>query len=65
MLICLGAKLDWHSINLQLSRVALVIHVDVSDEKQTQAHHTQLPDHPAVLMLINNNVILTDRRSSR
>lgn len=65
MLIYLVAKLDWHSINLQLNSVVLVIHVDVADKKQTQALHLQLPGHPAILILIINNVILTDPRSSR
>lgn len=41
------------------------MHVDVAGEKETQVHHSQLPDHPTVLILIINNVILTDRRSSR
>lgn len=63
MLIYLGAKLDWDSINLQFNSVVLAIHVNVADEKHTQVHHTQLPDHSTVLIL--NNVILTDRRSSR
>lgn len=65
MLIYLVAKLDQCSINLQLNSVVLVIHVDVADEKQTQVHHTQLPDHPADLILIINNIILTDLQSSR
>lgn len=63
MLICLGGKLDRHSINPQLNGVVLVVHVDVADEEQTQVRHTQLPDHPALLILITDNVILTDRRS--
>lgn len=65
MLIYLVAKLDQCSINLQLNSVVLVIHVDVADEKQTQVHHTHLPDHPADLILIINNIILTDLQSSR
>lgn len=34
MLIYLVANLEWHSVNLQLNNVVLVIHVDVTDENR-------------------------------
>lgn len=40
MLIDLGANLEWHSVNLQLDSVVVVIHVNVADAKQTQVYHT-------------------------
>lgn len=47
MLIYLFTDRDQHSINPQLNSVVVVaVHVDDADEKQTQAHHTQLPHHP-------------------
>lgn len=65
MLIDLVANLEWHSVNLQLdSVVVVVIHVNVTDEKQTQAYHTQLPDQPAIFTFMSNNVALTGLQSS-
>lgn len=64
MLIDLVANLEWHSVNLQLDSVVVVIHVNVTDEKQTQAYHTQLPDQPAIFTFMSNNVALTGLQSS-
>lgn len=64
MLIDLVANLEWHSVNLQLDSVVVVIHVNVADEKQTQVYHTQLPAQPATFTLMRNNVALTGLQSS-
>lgn len=64
MLIDLGANLEWHSVNLQLDSVVVVIHINVTDEKQTQVYHTQLPDQPAIFTFMSNNVALTGLQSS-